>query len=253
MKRRGNRPYIPVSRAGTTVTPEVDMRVSLSSLALCVVVAASVIGQSRLPVGAARLLERPVEHMPASVAIRRLEASAQRFAGSGWIRVRVTVEPGERMFWDVLEQGGSKRIREDVLLALLEEEAESVKRNDSARGEISLANYRVSDVTPAEAQAVPAGLLRFRLHPKRRDPALVDGTVWVNASSGDLVQMDGQLSKSPSFWATAVYVLRRYGRIEGVRVPVYTESAADVRLAGRTTLRMTYEYETINGRPTRPE
>ncbi len=229
------------------------MRVCLSGLALSVVVGVSVIGQSRLPAGAEQLLQRPVEHMPASVAVRRLEASAQRFAGTGWIRVRVTVEPGERMSWDVLEQGGSKRIREDVLLALLEEEAESVKRNDSARAEVSLANYRLEDVTPAEAQAVPEGLLRFRVRPKRRDPALVDGTIWVNADNGDLVQMDGRLSKSPSFWATAVYVLRRYGRIEGVRVPVYTESAADVRLAGRTTLRMTYVYEAINGRPTRPE
>jgi hypothetical protein len=42
-------------------------------------------------------------------------------------------------------------------------------------------------------------------------------------------------------------VVRRYQRINGVRVPVSIESVAQVLIAGRSTFQMTYEYETING------
>jgi hypothetical protein len=44
-----------------------------------------------------------------------------------------------------------------------------------------------------------------------------------------------------------VDVLRRYARIAGVRVPVVVESTASVKLAGQSTFRMNYTYETING------
>jgi hypothetical protein len=42
-------------------------------------------------------------------------------------------------------------------------------------------------------------------------------------------------------------VVRRYERIGGVHVPVSLESVAHVLIAGRSTFRMTYEYESING------
>jgi hypothetical protein len=43
--------------------------------------------------------------------------------------------------------------------------------------------------------------------------------------------------------------VRRYERLAGVRVPVSIESVAHVLIAGRSTFKMTYEYETINGHP----
>jgi hypothetical protein len=44
-----------------------------------------------------------------------------------------------------------------------------------------------------------------------------------------------------------VDVVRRYARIAGVRVPVELESTAHVRLAGRSEMRITYQYTSING------
>jgi hypothetical protein len=41
--------------------------------------------------------------------------------------------------------------------------------------------------------------------------------------------------------------VRRYERLGGVRVPVSIESVAHVLIAGRSTFKMTYEYETVNG------
>jgi hypothetical protein len=44
-----------------------------------------------------------------------------------------------------------------------------------------------------------------------------------------------------------VNIVRRYERIGGVRVPVALESTAHVLIAGKSTMTMTYEYETVNG------
>ena len=38
-------------------------------------------------------------------------------------------------------------------------------------------------------------------------------------------------------------------RIDGVRVPISTETTAKVKFAGVSQLDVQYDYETINGRP----
>ena len=82
---------------------------------------------------------------------------------------------------------------------------------------------------------------------RRKDVLLVDGAIFVNPEDGDLVRIEGRLSKTPSFWTRRVEVVRHYQRINGVRVPVAIESIASVLIAGRSTFKMTYQYETING------
>ena len=68
-----------------------------------------------------------------------------------------------------------------------------------------------------------------------------------------MLQIDGRLSKNPSWWTRRVDIVRRYARIQGVRVPVEMPSRADVRIVGDSSFEMTYEYTSINGRPVRQE
>ena len=63
------------------------------------------------------------------------------------------------------------------------------------------------------------------------------------------MRVEGQLAKSPSFWLPRVLVTRSYERVNGVVFPVTLESNAQMRLFGRSTLRMTYEYSEVDGRP----
>jgi hypothetical protein len=44
-----------------------------------------------------------------------------------------------------------------------------------------------------------------------------------------------------------VDVVKQYARVAGLRVPIRIESTAQIRLAGTSTMTMTYEYEMING------
>jgi hypothetical protein len=68
-------------------------------------------------------------------------------------------------------------------------------------------------------------------------------------SEGDLVRVEGILAKNPSFWTSQVHVTRHYARVDGIRVPIATESVAKVKFAGRSRLNVEYEYETVNGKP----
>ena len=75
----------------------------------------------------------------------------------------------------------------------------------------------------------------------------MDGSLFLNAHDADLVRIEGRLSKSPSIWTRDVQVVRTYARVASVRVPVQLESIAKVRIAGTSTMSMTYHYEMVNG------
>jgi hypothetical protein len=129
-----------------------------------------------------------------------------------------------------------------VLNKVLEAEQENSVPREWSRGVLSRVNYefnlngRTSD-----------GLIKVQLNPRRRDSRLVDGVAVLAPHSGDLLKVEGRLSKSPSFWVRWVDVSRRYRSIAGSVMPVAIESTADVRIAGVSTFEMTYDYQTIDG------
>jgi hypothetical protein len=90
---------------------------------------------------------------------------------------------------------------------------------------------------------------RLRIIPLRKDRMLVDGTVTVLSTDGELVRIEGRLAKTPSWWTNRVDIVRRYGRVEGVHVPLSIESTANLKIAGDSVFAMTYEYEMVNGKP----
>src|SRR5262245_42443085 len=91
------------------------------------------------------------------------------------------------------------------------------------------------------------GPVARRVKPRRRDTALVDGTIFVTAAGAELVRVEGRLAKNPSFWTRSVDVVRRYERRAGRMVLVEVRSLADVKMAGTSEFVMRYEYESVDG------
>jgi hypothetical protein len=208
------------------------------------------------------LLERFLAHHEAEPvtryrATRRLEAENGRFNVKGWMEVVTELTPEKGFTWTVVEEGGSGYIRNKVLRKTLEGEADAIRNNDPAKAALNETNYvfALSDAAMSKgktvapsADAVGDGHARLFITPKRKDMMLVDGALLLAEADGDLVQVEGRLSKTPSFWTRSVDIVRRYARIAGLRVPVATESTANVRIAGRSEFRMIYTYQMINGR-----
>ncbi len=176
-------------------------------------------------------------------ALRRLEAQSDKLGGSAWIEAWTEVQPGNGFRYQIIGEGGSGFVRGKVLRPWLDNEKKMWAAGDPERASLSFENYTFDD-----RGLTPEGLARLNVKSRKKDMLLVDGSIYVNADDGDLIRIEGRLSKAPSFWTRRVDVVRHYQRINGVRVPVAIESVARVLIAGRSTFKMTYEYETINDR-----
>ena len=175
-------------------------------------------------------------------ALRHLEARNQHFGASAWMDVWTEVDRTGAFQYQVVAEGGSGYIRRRVFLAALDGEQKIWLEGEPKRSKLNHTNYSFRD-----NGAVEGDLASLAITPKRKDQLLVDGWLFVKREDGDLVRIEGQLSKNPSFWTRRVEIVRRYARIGGVHVPIEIESVAQVLIAGRSTFRMTYAYETING------
>jgi hypothetical protein len=174
-------------------------------------------------------------------ALRRLDAHNLHFGASAWMDVWTDADSTGGFRYQVASEGGSGYIRRRVFLAALAGEQKMWREGEPQRAQLNLANYLIQD------QGVADGLASLAITPRRKDVLLIDGWIFVKQDDGDLVRIEGRLSKVPSLWTRRVEIVRRYGRIHDVHVPLEIESVAQVLIAGRSTFRMTYEYESING------
>ena len=151
-------------------------------------------------------------------------------------------DPDSGFSYSIVAQGGSERIQRRVLKAVLDAERENSTDAEWRKANLSRANYEF-DFGGRAGQ----GMLKMQLTPRRRDSRLVLGSALLTATSGNLVRVEGRLSKSPSFWVRWVDVSRSYAPIGGSMMPVAIESTADVRIAGVSTFSMTYDYHMVDG------
>jgi len=174
-------------------------------------------------------------------ALRHLEAENGRFDSTAWMDVWTEADASGFRYQIVAEEG-SDYIRTRVFRETLKSEHAIWASGAPDRAGFTSENYVFED-----RGSRPDGLACLTIRPRRKDVLLVDGSIFLDPHDGDLVRLEGRLSKSPSFWARHVDIVRHYRRIAGVRMPISLESVASVVIAGTSTFRMTYEYENVNG------
>lgn len=174
-------------------------------------------------------------------ALRHLEARNEKFEKSA--RMDVWTEADADGFrYTIVGEDGSDYIRSKVFRASLDAERDMWSPGSPDQGAVTPANYVFED-----RGAQPDGLASIAMKPRRKGLLFVEGAIYLNPDDGELVRIEGQLTKTPSFWTRRVEIVRWYQRIAGFRMPTALESVANVRVAGVSTFRMTYEYEIING------
>jgi hypothetical protein len=173
-------------------------------------------------------------------ALRRLDARSEHFGSDASMEVWTEGDASGFRYAIVSEQG-SEYIREKVFRRTLETERAMWASGAPDRAGLTPANYVFEDRGEQSD-----GLLALGVKPRRKDILLVDGAIFLNPTDGDLVRVEGRLSKPPSFWTRHVNIVRWYKRIAGVRMPTALQSTANVVIAGRSTFQMSYEYESVN-------
>jgi hypothetical protein len=181
-------------------------------------------------------------------ATRRMTARNPRFRKEGWVDAATSLDPVGGFRFEVVASGGAPIVVNRVLLASLRGEAEMWRSGEPGRHALTRDNYEFVAATSG-GDGADDDAVRVPIRPLRKHVLLVDGALFLSPQDGDLLRVEGRLSKSPSFWVSRVDVVRRYARIAGVRVPVELQSVAHVRLAGRSEMQITYQYSSINGQP----
>jgi hypothetical protein len=189
------------------------------------------------------LQETPVKQYR---AFRRMHAANEKFNQEGWVDCWTELDD-QGFRYKIVSERGSDYIRERVLKTLLRREQELIAAGSAGRAEISDANYEFADGVAGSDPAI--GERTVILKPRRKDVLLVDGRMVINQEGTELLRVEGRLSKNPSFWTNLVDVVREFARLDGVRVPISTDTVARLKFAGTSRMDVRYHYETINGRP----
>lgn len=215
-------------------------------VAACTLVAASAVLQAGAatefgPRPASHVFSRADQPLRQYRAFRRMHAYCEGQKHEAWMEAWTELKDGQ-FSYQIVSEAGSDTIRGRVLRAVLIREQEMVNKGDSARADLTSDNYEFTDGGRDES-----GARVVQIRPRRADVMLVDGRALLS-DSGDLLRVEGRLSKNPSFWTSLVNIVRHYARIGGVRVPVATETTAKVKFVGNAQMDVSYEYETVNGR-----
>jgi hypothetical protein len=173
-------------------------------------------------------------------ATRHLEAGTISGKHRGWMDVETSVTSSGAFTWSVVGEGGSERTREKVFKAVLEAEAAAWRAGERDEAALALTNYEFVPIGSSDGQ------MRLELKPRRNDSKLVTGTLTVSQDGHPLL-LEGRLAKSPSFWVRSVTIVKRYARVGGVSLPVVIESLADVKMFGKASFSMHYNYHAVNG------
>jgi hypothetical protein len=177
-------------------------------------------------------------------ALRRLDAQCESLGKSAWMDVWTELDDRGALRYRIAAEGGSDYIRNKVFRASLDAEQKMWASGEPDRAGITTDNYEFED-RGSESE----GLAWLNIKPRRKEVLLIDGSIFLRPSDGELLRLEGRLVKSPSFWVRRVEIVRRYQRLAGVSMPIALESAANLLIGGRSTFRMTYEYESVNRRP----
>jgi hypothetical protein len=220
------------------------------SVALCVIAlfVSVIAGQSgsQPPAPASSALDRYLSSVgdpPPSYRARRT-LSARAGSRQATLVAMTSVGATGEFSYEILSEEGHGMIRSKVLRAALEAEQKAKSRAQAANAAVTEANY-----TFQPSGDGGNGVERILIKPRRKEPMMIDGSIFLQAGDGDLLKIEGTLVKRPSFWTRRVEIERKYARIAGARVPVSMSSVADVLFVGKSTFDMRYEYESIDGVP----
>ena len=175
-------------------------------------------------------------------ALRRMHAKSEKFNQEAWLDAWTELDQ-DGFRYEIVTERGADYVRNKVLRAVLKREQELIADGQAGRAALTEDNYVFTD------GGMEQGLRYVLLKPRRKEVMLVEGRMVLSPDGSDLLRVEGRLAKNPSFWTGLVNVIRHFASVDGVRVPVSTESIAKVKFAGHSSLDVLYEDESINGRP----
>lgn len=199
--------------------------------------------------------EQVVERMLAADAVRHSDlkhytslrtytTDNKRFNVRATMTVRATYRfPGEKQF-EILSQSGPTAVRKRVFKRLLDTELAASHDAERRATQLSPENYAFRLITSERKDGRPTFVLA--VEPKSENPLLFTGRVWVDAEDYAVIRIEATPAQSPSFWVTKTSFVHRYAKFGPFWLAVSNESVSEIRIFGRSEVRIEYSDYKIN-------
>ena len=156
--------------------------------------------------------------------------------------VKTTYQKDVGKNFSIVSETGSELIRR-VLEVILDNERRLTRPANRSAAVIAPANYEMS----VKGSAVIDGrnCVAVALKPRHASEFVMNGTVWVDAQDGSIVQLEGITARSPSILAGASQVFRQYTMMDGFPVATHARAVSNSWLVGQTVITIDYTDYTM--------
>jgi len=164
--------------------------------------------------------------------------------------VKTLYQKGVGKSYTILSQSGSSILQKLVLAPLLDNEKTINQPGNVEKSWFTSSNYEMN-LKPGVTQKMNGhDCLGFDIAPKHKAPNMLNGTLWVDAIDGSIVQIDGVASRSPSMFSGPAKMMRQYANMNGFAMATRARAESDSMLFGRTILTIDYTDYQVQLRPT---
>lgn len=154
--------------------------------------------------------------------------------------VKVTYRKDIGKSYQILSQSGSGLIRKFGLTPLLENEKTINLPGNVERSWFTSANYTMRLKRGGLRKVNGRACYALAITPKRKASNMIDGTLWVDAKTFAIAQIDGVASKNPSIWSGATHMMRQYADVQGFPMATHARAESKSNLFGRTVVTIEY-------------
>ena len=163
--------------------------------------------------------------------------------------VRTTYRKETGKSYEILSQSGSSIIRSTVLNTILDNEKTMSQPANQKGAWITSANYDMQLQPGGPRSLNGRSVLVLDITPKRKTPYLIQGTLWVDAQDGSIVQIQGSAPKSSTVFSGPAQVTRQYAKVSGYPEATHLRAASTSFMFGETIVTVDYTNYRIQLRP----
>ena len=163
--------------------------------------------------------------------------------------VKMTYKKGIGKDYVILSKSGSSLIQRVGLQPLLDNEKVINNPARVAQSWFTSANYEMH-LKPNVTQSIDDhACVALAITPRHKAPNMIDGTIWVDAQTHALVEVEGIASKNPSIFAGTTTMMRRYATMHGYTMATHARAESSSMFFGRTVVTIDYSDYQFQLRP----
>jgi len=162
--------------------------------------------------------------------------------------VRTTYRKESGKSYEILSESGSALVRKYGLLPLLDHEKQINLPGNREAAWFTSSNYEMQVKTGTE-RVDGRECYALAIHPRRKAPNLIEGTLWVDAKDFTIVQIKGTSSSSASLWTSPAQVERHYINLNGFGMAARARAVTDGFLIGQFVVTIDYQNYQMQVQP----